>query len=418
MGCIKVSENSVLPTRTPEPPHRGQVLVVDDAPLNQKILSEILAPDGYSLTFANDGEAGLTLAREIKPDLVLLDLVLPGIMGIEVLDALKREQPTTIVILTTAYGSEETAIQAMRRGVNDYIINKRPFDADEVREVVRRAITEAHLRQENRRLNEELTQANEQLQTKAGNLEHLVKELSEANDKLQELDKAKASFFSMISHELRHPITVTKGYLELVTESNSPLDADTRGYLQVAEQNMKNLAEMVDDLLDLSRIEAGFYRVDRQPLQVSGLINQARLAYSSAAASKGVSISIQDTNELPLVFADPLRLAQVLSNLIENAIKFTPQDGAVILSGRDDAHEVELIVSDTGIGIPADELDKIFDRFYQIQSADYTDHAGSGLGLAICREIIRLHGGRIWADSELGQGSHFHITLAKATDEQ
>lgn len=410
--------NSVLPTRTPEPQHRGHVLVIDDAPLNQKILLEILAPDGYSLTFANDGETGLDAARESKPDLVLLDLVLPGIMGIDVLDTLKREQPAMIVVLTTAYGSEETAIQAMRRGVNDYIINKRPFDADEVRDVVRRALVEAHLRQENLRLQGELTRANEQLQMKAETFEHTVKELSEANDKLQELDKAKASFYSMISHELRHPITVTKGYLELVTESNSPLDADTRGYLQVAEQNMKNLAEMVDDLLDLSRIEAGFYRVDRQPLHVAGLINQARLAYSGVAASKGVTLSINDTKDLPLVFADPLRIAQVLSNLIENAIKFTPQDGSVILSGREDGNQVELIVSDTGIGIPSEEVDKIFDRFYQIRAADHADHEGSGLGLAICREIIRLHGGRIWAESDLGQGSKFHVTLAKASDDQ
>src|SRR5689334_40214 len=117
--------NSVA-TRNDAPP-RGSVLVIDDTPLNQEILTEILGPEGYVLDFALDGETGMEKAFQIKPDLVLLDLVLPGVMGTDVLDVLKRELPETMVILTTAYGSEDTAIKALRRGVDDYIINKRPF---------------------------------------------------------------------------------------------------------------------------------------------------------------------------------------------------------------------------------------------------------------------------------------------------
>src|SRR5581483_1316402 len=142
---------------------RGTILIIDDTPLNQEILTEILGGEGYTLHFAPDGETGLDKASKLNPDLVLLDLVLPGIMGTDVLDILKRELPETMVILTTAYGSEETAIKALRLGVNDYIINKRPFDADEVREVVKRAVTEAHLRRENQRLQRELQISNEQL---------------------------------------------------------------------------------------------------------------------------------------------------------------------------------------------------------------------------------------------------------------
>src|SRR5918911_1014757 len=238
--------NSVLPTRTRDRRRRGSVLIVDDTQLNLQILSDILAPEGYEIMTAADGETGLRLARQRKPDLVLLDLVLPGMMGIEVLDILKHEQPETIVILTTAFGSEETAIQAMRRGVNDYIINKRPFDAEEVREVVRRAMSETQLRQENQRLQRELTLANQQLKEYAGHLEQTVEELRAASERARELDQSKASFFSMISHELRHPLTVAKGYLELVTGSEAPMDAETRGYLEIAEQNLKNLAQMID----------------------------------------------------------------------------------------------------------------------------------------------------------------------------
>ena len=184
----------------------GRILIVDDTPQNVASLCAILEPDGYEIASAADGEKGLARARAEHPDLILLDLVLPGIMGIEVLETLKRAQPETTVILTTAYGSEETAIQAMRHGVNDYIINKRPFDPVEVREVVRRAITESHLRRENLRLSQELGLANRQLKEYAAHLESSVEELRGVNERLKELDQAKAAFFSMISHELRSPL--------------------------------------------------------------------------------------------------------------------------------------------------------------------------------------------------------------------
>lgn len=190
---------------------RGTVLVIDDTPINQQILTDILGDEGYTLIFAQDGESGLVQARGLKPDLVLLDLVLPGIMGTDVLAILKQELPETMVILTTAYGSEETAIKALRAGVNDYIINKRPFDADEVREVVKRAVTESFLRRENQRLQREVDFKNEELAEKYA-------ELQAAYERLKELDKAKASFFSMVSHDLRHPIAVAKAIWNLFAQ--------------------------------------------------------------------------------------------------------------------------------------------------------------------------------------------------------
>lgn len=407
------SQDSALPTRTPRADDRGVVLIIDDTPLNIVILTDILKSEGYVLLSATDGEEGLQTALERKPDLVLLDLVLPGLMGIDVLEILKREQPETTVILTTAYGSEETAIQALRRGVSDYIINKRPFDANEVREVVRRALTEARLRQENARLQRELTLANQQLKEYSGYLEHSVQELRNANERLKELDRAKAAFFSMISHELRHPLTIAKGYIELVNGSSTSLDAETRGFLEIAEQNLRNLASMVDDLLDLSRMEAGHYQVDRQAERVSALINQTLLAQGASANIKELKLESNLPDGLPLISADPLRIAQVLSNLVDNAIKFTPAGGRVTLSARDAGHDVEFIIGDTGVGIERNELDKIFDRFYQVKNPAIPNAGGAGLGLAICREIIRLHGGQIWAVSQPGKGTEIHFTIPK-----
>jgi signal transduction histidine kinase len=398
--------DTVFATRSDEDV-RGTVLVIDDTPINQKILTDILGEEGYALKFAPDGELGLDLARRLKPDLVLLDLVLPGIMGTDVLAILKRELPETMVILTTAYGSEETAIKALRAGVNDYIINKRPFDADEVREVVKRAVTEAILRRENQHLQREVAVKNEQLAQNYA-------ELQTAYERLKELDKAKASFFSMVSHDLRHPIAVAKGYLELVRTGKEELGAETRSGIEIAEQEMRYLNELVDDVLDLSRMDAGFYHIDRQPVQVTMILSQARVAFRGYATLRNISLEIEPCEDLPLVSADALRMNQVLSNLIENALKFTPEGGRITLSAKKRNDEVQITVQDTGVGIAPGEHERIFDRFYRIKFGEQVEDKGSGLGLAICREIVRLHGGRIWAESEAGKGAAFHLTLKPA----
>lgn len=395
-----------MPIRS-DAPARGSVLVIDDTPLNQEILTEILGPEGYALDFAPDGETGMSKAFQIKPDLVLLDLVLPGIMGTDVLDVLKRELPETMVILTTAYGSEETAIKALRRGVDDYIINKRPFDADEVREVVKNKVTESRLRRENQRLQRELQIKNEEL------TESYAK-LQAAYEQLQELDKAKASFFSMVSHDLRHPIAVAKGYLELIQTNSKPVDDENRGYIEVAEQEMRYIAEMVDDVLDLSRMDAGYFQIDCQPLSISLLLRQAQTAFRTRADQRDISITIDPGDNLPLVYADSLRMNQVLSNLVENALKYTPEGGAITLSAQLVDGEILVTVRDTGVGIESGELERIFDRFYRIRRSEQLEDKGSGLGLAICREIVRLHGGRIWAESIVRKGAAFHVTLKPA----
>src|SRR5581483_9546786 len=300
-----------------------------------------------------------------------------------------------------------TAIKALRLRVDDYIINKRPFDADEVREVVRRAVTEAYLRRENQRLQRELQIKNEELTQSYAKLQA-------AYEQLQALDKAKASFFSMVSHDLRHPIAVAKGYLELIQSGPAAIDDENRGYIQVAEQEMRYIAEMVDDVLDLSRMDAGYYQVDCQPLPVSSLLQQARLAFRTQAAQRNISITVEPSENLPLVSADSLRMGQVLSNLIENALKFTPEGGQIVLSAKQVNDQVQITVRDTGVGIEPGEHEKIFDRFYRIKRGEQVEDKGSGLGLAICREIVRLHGGRIWAESELGKGAAFHLTLKPA----
>ncbi len=395
---------------------KGRILIIDDTTVNVQTLVDILAPENYDILTASDGETGLAKAILEKPDLVLLDLVLPGMMGIEVLEILKREHPELTIVISTAYGSEETVIQAMRRGVNDYIINKRPFDQNEVREVVRRAIAEARLRQENARLTRELASANEQLKEYAANLETSVTELRDANERLKELDRIKASFFSMISHELRHPLTVAKGYLELTeTENAANLSEQTLRHLHIINENLDHLAGMIDDLLDLSRMESGRFHIEKQAVAPATFVGHAVQAYIAGAREKEIALENNLPADLPLVEADPLRIVQVLANLIQNATKFTPPGGSIAITARPFESQVEFCVTDTGIGIPDKDLEKIFERFYQVPR-EGGKIGGAGLGLAICREILRLHGGKIWVESEENKSTRFYFTLPRAAE--
>jgi NtrC-family two-component system sensor histidine kinase KinB len=161
-------------------------------------------------------------------------------------------------------------------------------------------------------------------------------------------------------------------------------------------------------------MDAGYYHVDCQPMQVATLFQQARLAFRTQTAQRGISLTIEPCDDLPLVSADGLRMGQVISNLVENALKFTPEGGSISLSAKPFAEHVELTVRDSGVGIEPGEHEKIFDRFYRIKRGEQVEDKGSGLGLAICREIVRLHGGRIWAESEPGKGAAFHLTLLLA----
>lgn len=400
--------------RTP-PLVRGRILIIDDTPPNVRILSEILGNAGYDILCATDGETGLEIARKERPDLVLLDLMLPGILGIEVLQVLKQEQPQTTVVLTTAYGSEETAIQAMRRGVNDYIINKRPFDSAEVREVVRRGISDSRLRRENARLTNELEQANRELQSYAGEMERTIHDLRHANEQLKELDDSKTSFLSMISHELRHPLTVAKGYAELVLNGAAgDLSERAAQYLTIISENLDQLAGMIDDLLDLSRMEAGQFQIQIQTVSPASIVSHTVQTFAAPAAEKHIRLTADIPANLPLVSADPTRIVQVLTNLVQNALKFTPPGGSVNVSVSAQ-EQVQFSVHDTGIGIPAADLDRIFEPFFQIKRYNQIS-GGAGLGLTICRQIIHLHSDRIWVESKEDSGSCFSFTIPRAHD--
>ena len=243
-----------------------------------------------------------------------------------------------------------------------------------------------------------------------------TRDLAVANERLTELDSLKSDFVSNVSHELRTPLTAIKGAVDLVLrEVAGPLTEKQIHYLTRVRSNTQHLAGLINDLLDLSKIESGRIEVRSSRVPLSSLVHEVVETLRPVAAEKVIALEATIGEPFILVWADRSKINQVLTNLIGNAIKFTPAPGTVTVSASGKSKEtVQVSVSDTGPGVPADEKEKIFDKFYQISELGAAKPKGTGLGLAICKALVELHGGRIWVESEPSHGSTFYFTLPRS----
>jgi two-component system sensor histidine kinase GlrK len=231
-------------------------------------------------------------------------------------------------------------------------------------------------------------------------------------NKLNELDKMKSDFFSSITHELRTPLSSIKMGMSLLKEgAEGPITEGQRDLLKLLEKETNRLIDLVNSLLDLSKMEAGMMPFKLEPKNISPLINQAIEEIGPLVETKKINLEVLVTDGLPIIKIDAERILQVLRNIIGNAVKFTPERGRVKISVRPVDHGVEVLVKDTGPGIPAGNLITIFDKFQQITVEGSHLFKGTGLGLAIAKQIISHHGGKIWAESEPGHGSTFIFVL-------
>lgn len=252
----------------------------------------------------------------------------------------------------------------------------------------------------------ELTQTLEQ------RVRERTQELQAANEKLQELDRLKSAFVSIVSHELRTPMTSIKGYVENMLDGlTGTLTEKQAHYLSRVKYNTERLTRMINDLLDLSRIEAGRVELNLNPVPVRDLVADVTEAFQTMAQQKRLRLLAQHEGESAEIRADRDKLHQILTNLIHNAFKFTPEGGEIRVETRVVGEgSVEFCIADTGCGIPAHELSRVFERFYRGESVQ-AEQRGAGLGLAITKSLVELHGGHIWVESTVGQGSRFHFTI-------
>ena len=233
--------------------------------------------------------------------------------------------------------------------------------------------------------------------------------------KQKELDNLKSAFVANVSHELRTPLVAIDKSLTLILEKEAgELSQTQEQFLSIAQRNLKRLSALINDLLDLSKLEAGKMEVRRKRVAINNVIQEVIDSLNNWARSKAVTLEKKIEDLLPDVEIDPDRLAQVLTNLVGNAVKFTPNNGKITLEAKlsDSKKELEVSVKDTGIGIAQEDLPKIFSKFYQCGGERMiSDVNGTGIGLSIAKEIVELHGGKIWVESEKGQGAKFIFTL-------
>lgn len=219
-----------------------------------------------------------------------------------------------------------------------------------------------------------------------------------------------------VSHELRTPLTSIAGYIELLLEGSAGPQSDrTKKFLEIVQINNQRLMVIINDLLDMSRIRAGNIRLVLERLELKPAIDQIAEAFAPQIASKQQELRVEVEQDLPSIMADRGRVLQMLSNLISNAHKFTPREGTIVISAFTRGEDVQICVSDSGVGLAANEQTELFSRFYRAQNSATKPIGGTGLGLAITRALVELHGGSVGVESTFGAGSTFTISLPAAS---
>jgi signal transduction histidine kinase/DNA-binding response OmpR family regulator len=551
-------------TETP----RARILVVDDEIQVVHIFRDLLTQQGYEVEDCDNGDDAILKVTTGKFDLVLTDINLPGVDGLEVIRAAKAADKDTCVILITGYASTTTAIDALRQGAYDYIT--KPFDLWETAKAIERGLETRMLSRENQRLLTELAAANTELQRheeilkrKVERATHRMASLYEAGkaistslslqstmdvvvaqaarltasgscllflhdastdeygaeaalgvpraayqalrfamgsgyhgqvvqtdkplliedldgkvgaeplfvalkassalivplrssesvlgtitcldheggsfttedmdvlmmlasqasiaitnailyERTKELDRLKSEFVAVVSHEVRTPITSIKGSLELLSDERfHKLPAPQRELLSICQANTERLISLINDILDFSKLESSKLSLNIEPIDVDKVLAEAVENIRSLAAQKEVTIDLTVDASAGQIEADPMRVGQVATNLLGNAIKFSPEKSRIEVFASGDPEKITVSVKDYGRGIAQRDLNRLFQRFAQLDSSTTRKAGGTGLGLVISKGIVEQHGGSIWVESALNEGSTFSFALPR-----
>jgi PAS domain S-box-containing protein len=491
--------------------NRTNILVIDDEQIMRDGCSRILSKDGWSVICAANGNQGLEEIQGCTEniDVILLDLMMPGMSGMEVLDHIRTMDPNLLVIVITGYATVESAVEAMKKGAYDFI--PKPFTPDQLRIVVKRALERRTLQKEAEFLRKErerslrdiatekskiktiincmgdgvlvcdrdscivlsnpaasrmlkapetcllgnyLNQCNlpqelsktmeESLQTKDIGYTSVSQELSIGesgevflrahtapvrNDlgetmgsvtvlqdisHLKELDKMKSEFIAMVTHELRAPIAAVEQQLTVILNKMAgEVTEKQERLLSRAKERTRGLLDLIKDLLDVSKIEAGKMVQYKEPLSLQEVIQRVVDLMRAEADAKKLDLQFSAPSDISLIQADRNSMEGIFTNLVSNAIKYTPEGGKIWVTLSEERGFVKAVVSDTGIGIKKEDLPRIFDKFYRVKTAETRQIVGTGLGLSIVKSIVDAHLGSISVESEEGGGTLFTVLLPK-----
>jgi len=492
-------------------PNQASILVIDDEQIMRDGCSRILSRDGCSVICAENGKQGL---EEIKGhpeniDVILLDLMMPGMSGMEALDHIRAIDPNLLVIVITGYATVESAVEAMKKGAYDFI--PKPFTPDQLRIIVKRALERRTLQKEAEFLRREREKSLRDIATEKskiktiincmgdgvlvcdrdscivlsnpaasrmlkvsessliGNflpqcnlhseLSMMIQESLATTDKsyssvsqelslgesgeiflrahtapvrndlgetlgsvtvlqdishLKELDKMKSEFIAMVAHELRAPLAAVEQQLTVILNKMAgEVTEKQEQLLSRAKERTKGLLTLIKDLLDLSKIEAGMMVQYKEPLHLHEVVQKVVDLMRAEAEAKKLDLQFTAPPELSLISADRNSMEGIFTNLISNAIKYTPEGGKVWVHLGEEGEFVKVTVSDTGIGIKKEDLSRIFDKFYRVKTVETRQIVGTGLGLSIVKSVVDAHLGSISVESEEGGGTTFTVLLPK-----
>jgi signal transduction histidine kinase len=396
----------------PELEPRPVLLAIDDDPDNRAFLTKAISKQGFEVVTAPTAAQGRRLLDGRRPSLIFLDVQMPDESGLTLLPQMLRDFPDSVVVMMTAYGSEQVAAEALRGGADDYIA--KPIDLQRLRELLERNLEKQRLRAERHSLVARLKDSNRYLMRQHAALRRADEEILQVNRQLEQSNRYKSEFLANMSHELRTPLNAILGFSEILLDLTMNLTAGERTeFLRNIHSSGQHLLGLINDILDLAKIEAGKMELHPEEMPVAEAVHEVTAILEPMARQQGLQLTTTGATEAGAIRADRSKFKQVLYNLLSNAVKFTPPPGRIALTVKDSPEQLLVSVQDTGIGMKSEDLPKLFREFEQIDGSYTRRYQGTGLGLALCRRFVQMHGGRIWAESQFGKGSTFTFTIPR-----
>lgn len=393
-AAVSVGATVPLPNTGEKPPSSegGLLLVVDDDADNREVLSRRLERQGHQTVAAASGREALGLLGGQGFDLVLLDLMMPEMDGFEVLRRIKADPAlaSTPVVMISALSEIESVARCIEMGAEDYL--PKPFNPTLLRARVDASLRDARARAREAQLNDVL---------------------KDNYEKLRQAEGMRDDLTHMIVHDLRTPLTSLLTGLQTLELLGDNLNTDQNEMLEIATNGGQTLLGMINDLLDVSKLEDGSLKLDYAPVEPLSLVHRATSQVALLTREKGINLITDVSPEIKTFSGDEDKLRRTLVNLLGNAIKFTPVGGTIAVVARKAENEDAIFfsVQDTGEGIPKEAFGRIFEKFGQVESRKAGRKMSTGLGLTFCKMAVEAHGGRIWVESELGKGSQFNFTV-------
>lgn len=394
-------------------PHRSPtVLIAEDDPPSRRMLEMALRGEGYDVIDVSNGRDALTVLERTPVDVLLSDIRMPEMNGLDLLGWTRQNLPGLTVVMMTAYGSEEIAVEAMKRGANDYLT--KPIHTRELSLVLRENLHRHRLEVEHRRFLEHLKRSARTLSRQVAELEERNRLLHAAQQSFAKSQYGRAQLVSSITHEIRSPLTVIRGVQEMLLRRRDKIgEKEFEKLLGRAQDQTRRMSELIDELLDVERLETGVEALKATDVDLSRVLCEVCANFGPVAESAEMELDLSVEPGDAVVRADLEAVVRILNNLLSNAFKYAPRRTVVEVALQRRVDYWEIIVTDRGPGVPEEMRELIFDRYVR-RGKSRSALSSSGLGLSIARSLAELLGGEVGMEPHPGGGSIFFLRLPQA----